>query len=121
VAEAESKRKGTAAELLGAWRAAERDLVAAKESASVAELAAAAAEQALIAAKETSESARLSSEAAQRAERSAIRTAEAAEVTSRAARRDHDDMGAAVGRSEAAEAEAGERYHAAERDGFPKS
>ena len=120
MAEAESRRRGTAAELLSNWRAAERDLVAARESADVAELAAAAAEQALVAAKETSEAARLASEAAQRAEQSALRTAEAADVTARAARKDQADAMDGLRVSTEAEAEASEAFHRAEREGFLK-
>lgn len=121
MAEAESKRRGSAAELLGNWRAAERDLAAARETANVADLAAAAAEQALIAAHETGEAARLSSEAAKRAEGSARRTAEAAEITAAAARKDQTEAAAAVRHSAAAETAAGDAFHAAEREGFPKA
>ena len=120
MAETESKRRGSAAELLGNWRAAERDLVAARDTADVAELAAAAAEAALVAATETGEAAHLASEAAQRAERSAQRTAEAAEVTAKAARKDQSDAREALSRSTSAETAAGDAYHQAEREGFPK-
>ncbi len=121
VAEAESIRRGSASELLGNWRAAERDLVAARDSANVAELAAVAAEEALVAARETGEAARLASEAAQRAERSALRTSEAAEATARAARRDKDETAEALRRTAAAETAAGDAFHDAEREGFPKA
>lgn len=120
MAEAESRRKGSAAELLGNWRAAERDLVAARDSADAATLAAAAAEVALVAARETSEAARLGAEAAQRAGHSAKRTAEAAEVTARAAQRESASSQEALKTAAQAEAVAGEAYHEAAREGFPK-
>jgi hypothetical protein len=120
MAEPESKRMGSAAELLGNWRAAERDLVAARETAGVMELAAAAAEAALVAATETGEAAQLATEAAQRAERSALRTAEAAEVMAKAARRERADAVEALRVSGAAESAAGDAFHQAEREGFPK-
>ena len=120
MAEAESRRWGSAAELLGNWRAAERDLVAAQETVDVATLAAAAAEVAVVAARETSEAARLGAEAAERAQHSADRTAEAAEVTARAARREKAGAEEALVASTEAEADAGRVYHEAERQGFPK-
>lgn len=120
MAEAESRRKGSAAELLGNWRAAERDLVAAQDTVDVATLAAAAAEVAVVAARETSESARLGAEAAQRAETSARRTAEAAEVTARAAKREQTGSEDALQAASQAEADAGAAYQEAQREGFPK-
>ena len=68
MAEDEGRRlgKGSAAELLSAWRAAERDRAAAEESADVAELASNAAAEADTAATETATAARLSLEAGQR-------------------------------------------------------
>ena len=80
MAESEGERlgKGSAAELLSRWRAAERDHAAAIESAGVAALASDAAQRAAHAARETADAARLSLEAAQRAERAAREAAEAA-------------------------------------------
>ena len=120
MAESDSGPKPTAAALLGDWRAAGRDLVAARDTASVADLAASAAEVARVAAVETGESAKLSSEAAQRAVKSATRTAEAAEITSRAANSEMADSRASLQGASDAEVAAGEAYHSAERDGFPK-
>ena len=81
MAEAESRKKGSAAELLGNWRAAERDLIAARDTKDVASLAANAAHAAVEAAQETSEAAKLGAEAANRAQRSAERTAEAVSMS----------------------------------------
>jgi hypothetical protein len=120
VAEAESRKRGSAAELLGDWRAAERDLVAAQDAADVATLAATAAQVAVVAAHETGEAARLGAEAAQRAQMSASRTAEAAEMTARAARRDQTSTAETLADSTRAEKDAGDAYHDAEREGFPK-
>lgn len=121
MAEAESRKRGTAAELLSQWRAAERDLVAARESADVATLAAAAAQEALVAARETGDAARLSADAARRAEQSALRTAEAAQATARAAENEKQVSSEALERSAQAEQVAGDRYRNAGRQGFPKS
>lgn len=112
--------KPTAAKLLGGWRAAERDLAAARETASVAELASAAADVAQVAAEETGEAARMSSEAAKRAEHSANRTAEAAGIASRAAHADVVDTRAALRTASDAEVAAGDAFQSAQRDGFPK-
>jgi hypothetical protein len=122
VAEGEADRigKGSAADLLSRWRAAERDHAAAVESASVAELAAATAERAAHAARETAAAARLSLEAAQRADRAARETAEAADSLGRAAARDHETATAAVVDSIAREAAAREAFHDAEKTGFAK-
>ena len=121
MAEAESKKTGTAAELLGDWRAAERDAVAARDTAGVAELAASAAEEARVAATETSEAARLSSEAATRAQQSARRTSDAAEITAQAAKGDLTNAREALRVAGEAETAAADRYHEAEREGFPKT
>ena len=120
MAEEASRRRGTAAELLSEWRAAERDLVAAQETLDVATLAAAAADEAVIAARETSEAAELSQQAAQRAQMSAARTAAAADVTARVASKDQKTATTSLADATQAEADANERYHAAEREGFPK-
>ena len=120
MAEAESRKRGSAAELLGDWRAAERDLVAAQDAADVATAAAAAAQEAVVAARETGEAARLGAEAAHRAEESARRTAEAAEVTARAAKREQASAEETLLGSTQAEKTAGEAYREAQRQGFPK-
>ena len=120
MAEAESRKKGSAAELLGNWRAAERDLIAAKGTLDVASLAANAAQAAVEAAEETSEAARLGAEAASRAQRSAERTAEAAAITAEAAQREHATSDGLLESAVKAEKEAGDAYHEAQRQGFPK-
>jgi hypothetical protein len=122
VAEKEGRRfgKGSAAALLSTWRAAERDRVAAEESASVASLAAVAATEAASAAIETAEAAKLSLEASQRAEHAARRTAEAAEVAARTASRESNAADQSVIERRAAEDVARERFHAGQREGFPK-
>src|SRR6185312_11064078 len=91
--EAERLGKGSAAELLSAWRGAERDRVAAEETLQVASVAALAAAEAARAAQETSEAARLTMEAAQKAELAARRTSEAAELLAKSA---GSDKGAAT-------------------------
>ena len=122
MAESEGERlgKGSAAELLSKWRAAERDHAAALESASVAALASDAAHRAANAARETADAARLSLEAAQRAERAARETAEAADVLSAATTREQALTDEAVAASEAAETEAKDAFQNAQRKGFPK-
>jgi hypothetical protein len=119
-AEGEALGKGSAAELLSNWRAAERDRVAAEESSSVASLAASAATEAATAAEETASAARLSLEAAQRAERAALRTSEAAEVASRTANRESVNADAALESSKAAEHEAMTRFQSGQSRGFDK-
>jgi len=122
VAEAEGELlgKGSAAELLSNWRAAERDRIAAEETASVATLAAQAANVAATAAEETAAAARLSLEAAQRAEHAALRTSEAAELASKTARRDSTAADAALESSRAAEDEAKTRFQSGQSRGFGK-
>jgi hypothetical protein len=122
MSEDESKRlgRGSAADLLGQWRAAERDRVAAEESAGVASLAKHAAEEASAAATETSDAARLALEASQRADLAAQRTATAAELASRTASRDSDTAEAAVGNARTAEDAARTAFHDAQEHGFPK-
>jgi hypothetical protein len=122
VAEAEGGRlgKGSAADLLSNWRAAERDRVAAEETASVATLAAAAAAEAMKAATETADAARLSLEASQRAENAARRTSEAADIAARTAKREQADADQAVVRSRKAEEVAQARFLDGQRQGFPK-
>ena len=122
MAESEAQRlgKGSAADLLATWRAAERDHAAALESAGVAALAAEAAERAAHAARETADAARLSLEAAQRAERAARETADAATVLSGAAAHERSIADAAVTASETAETDARDAFQDAQRRGFPK-
>jgi hypothetical protein len=122
MAESEGERlgKGSAAELLSNWRAAERDHAAAVESAGVAGLAAEAAQRAAKAAHETAEAARLSLEAAQRAEHAARETAEAAEVLSGTAAEEQSLADSAVSETAAAETDAKDAFHEAQRQGFPK-
>jgi hypothetical protein len=122
MAESEGERlgKGSAAELLAKWRAAERDHAAAVESASVASLASDAAQRAAHAARETADAARLSLEAAQRAERAARETAGAADVLSAATAREQALTDEAVTASEAAETEARDAFQNAQQKGFPK-
>jgi hypothetical protein len=122
MAESEEERlgKGSAAQLLSKWRAAERDHAAAVESASVAALASDAAERAANAARETADAARLSLEAAQRAERAARETADAADVLRAATTREQALTDEAVTASKAAETEAKDAFQDAQRKGFPK-
>jgi hypothetical protein len=112
--------KHSAAELLGNWRAAERDLVAARANANTASLAEKAAHEAERAAKETSDAARLSQVAAERAAEAAHRTTEAARMTAMGAAGDRSDADAALEKAERAEAEAGDRFRDAQRHGFPQ-
>jgi hypothetical protein len=122
MSETESDRigRGSAADLLAQWRAAERDHAAAVESASVATLAAAAAERAAHAARETADAAKLSLEAAQRAERAARETADAADVLTGAAAKEQAIADQALTSSEAAERNAKDAFQEGQRKGFPK-
>ena len=122
MAESEGERlgKGSAAELLANWRAAERDHAAAIESAGVAGLAAEAAKRATKAAHETAEAARLSLEAAQRAEHAARETAEAAAVLSATAVEEQSLADNAVSEAQTAETDAKDAFQNAQRQGFPK-
>jgi len=122
MAESEDQRlgKGSAADLLADWRAAERDHAAAIESASVASLAAEAAQRAAHAARETADAARLSLEAAQRAEQAARETADAADVLSAAAAKEQEVADAALIDSTTAAADAKDAFQSAQDQGFPK-
>ena len=111
---------GSAAELLSAWRAAERDHAAALDASDTAGLAALAAGRAATAARETAEAARLSLEAATRAERAAQETADAADVLSAAVRHGQALAEAAVDTTKAAELEAKVAFRDAQAEGFPK-
>lgn len=117
----------TAGELLGDWRAADRDAVAAREAAKVAALALTAAHAAEEAALEADAAARaavtavtMAKDAAQRAKKAATAAAEAATLLTVAAEGDsaRADQGRTV--SEQAETDAADRFHDAERKGFPK-
>jgi hypothetical protein len=122
MSETEGRRmgKGSAADLLANWRAAERDHAAAVESAGVADLASEAAERAAHAARETADAAKLSLEAAQRADKAARETADAADVLSAATSREKAAANEAVSSTRAAETEAMDAFHEAQRKGFPK-
>ena len=119
-AEGESLGKGSAAELLANWRAAERDRVAAEETSSVAALAADAATEASAAAVETAEAAKLSLEASQRAEHAAQRTSAAAELAAKTARRESTSADEALVASRTAEAAAKAKFQQGQQRGFGK-
>ncbi len=112
--------KGSAAELLATWRGAERDRVAAEETASVASLAAAAAAEAETAASETASAAKLSLEAAQRADHAARRTADAAKIVATTTKSQSGEADAALVDSRSAEDDARDRFLDAQKEGFPK-
>jgi hypothetical protein len=112
--------KGSAAELLSNWRAAERDRIAAEETLKVAGVAAHAAAEAAKAARDTSDAARLTMEAAQKAELAARRTSEAAEMLAKSAGADEGAATEALAKSQRAETEARDVYHEAQEQGFPK-
>jgi hypothetical protein len=118
--EAEKMGKGSAAELLSNWRAAERDHAAAIETAGVAGIAAEAAQRAARAARETAEAARLSLEASQRAAHAARETAEAAEVLSSTTAQEQSLADTALSEAKTAETDAKEAFRDAQRRGFPK-
>ena len=122
MAEKEGERlgKGSAADLLSAWRAAERDHAAAIDTASSSTLAVLAADKAAHAARETADAARLSREAAERAEQAAKETADAADILSRAAVKDRLSADAALRDAATAEATAKAQFQDAQRKGFPK-
>ena len=123
MADAESKRlgSGSAADLLSRWRAAERDSVAALDAAETATLAAAAAETASRAAMETAESAKLALQAATRAEQSARETADAAKLLAATTRRAQTDAERVAGEAGEAEQDAKDRFHDAQKAGFPRN
>lgn len=117
----------SAAELLGDWRGAERDNVAARLAASVAEIAlraASAVEEAAIeteaAAKAALEAAERAQAAADRARRAAAQAAEAAKLLSAAAEGDKVRANHHVDETEASETSARDRFHEASNEGFPK-
>ena len=121
MAEAESTKTGTAAELLGDWRAAERDVVAARDSASVAVLAVSAAVVYRVGPTFSFVASLRCCVAATRAQQSARRTSDAAEITAQAAKGDLTNAREALRVAGEAETAAADRYHEAEREGFPKT
>jgi hypothetical protein len=117
-AEGRIPEKQSAAELLGDWRGAERDVAHAQSHADSVAIAANAAKQAQIAADETSEAARLSMAAAEHAAEAADRTAEAAVLTAVAAADDEAIDRMALEQALNAELEAGNRFRDAQRREF---
>jgi hypothetical protein len=120
-AEEPKPAKQTAAELLGEWRGAERDVAHAQTHADTVAIAANAAKQAQIAAEETSEAARLSQAAAEHAANAADRTAEAAALTAVAAADDAAVDKSVLDQALQAAADAGDRFRDAQRRGFKPS
>lgn len=117
----------SAAELLGDWRAAQRDTVAARAAASVAALAEAAAAAAQEAAQETEAAAAAAMEAAtraklaaDRAKQAAAHAAEAALILTSTAEGDRAQADQAIAKAEEAENDARARFHADEKKGFSK-
>ena len=111
------------AELLGDWRAAQRDTAAAESAASVAGhalAAAAAAEEAAleaeVAAKAALEAANRASAAVDRAKRAVAQIAEAVQLAVATAEGDKVRANHDVATSAAAESSARDRFHDAERD-----
>lgn len=115
----------SAADLLGDWRAAERDTVAAKSAASVAALAlkaasaageaAVEAEAAVKAALDAADRARV---AADRAKKAATQAAEAAHLLTTTAESDKVRANHDVEEAESSETAARDRFHEAEGKGF---
>jgi hypothetical protein len=121
------KKRDSAAELLGDWRAAGRDTVAARTAASVASLAVAAALAAEEAALEADSAARAAMDAATRAKdaagaakRAAAHAAEAGQIAAATSEGDKARADQAVGTAELAEEAARDRFHEAQEEGFPK-
>ncbi|HYK94385.1 MAG TPA: hypothetical protein VE011_00740 [Candidatus Dormibacteraeota bacterium] len=120
MADGNEPRQGrqSAAELLGDWRGAEREVVHAQTHADTVAIAANAAKQAQIAAEETSEAARLSKAAAEHAAEAADRTAEAAALTAVAAADDAAVDKSVLEQALQAASDAGDRFREAQRRGF---
>lgn len=117
----------SASELLADWRSAERDSVAAHEAASVAARAvtsAAAAEEAAVEAEAAAQEARDAAVRAKvAADRAKTAATQASEVAQLAATRTEDEQALAeqtVVAADDAESEARDRFHTAQKDGFPK-
>lgn len=124
---AKDRSEPKASELLGDWRAAERDVAAARTARSIAELAlesATAAEEAAVetekAAQMAVEAARSAQAAALNAKRAATHAAEAALLLTAGAEGDRARADQAIGRAESAESVARTRYDDASKKGFPK-
>jgi hypothetical protein len=116
-----------ASELLGDWRAAERDVAAAKTAQSIAELALESATAAEEAAVETEKAAQMAVEAARSAQAAAVNAkkaaahaAEAALLLTAGAEGDRARAKQAVETAETAETDARTRYDEASKKGFPK-
>jgi hypothetical protein len=117
----------SAAKLLGNWRAAERDTIAARGAATVAQLALAAAHAAEDAANETEEAAKAAIEVAtqakgavEHARKAAAAAAEASQLAMAGAEGDAARADEEVQRANKAETVARDAFHDAERDQFPK-
>jgi len=121
------REQDSAAELLGDWRAAERDTVAATMAASIATLTLAAAAAAEEAAAEAESAANAAMDAATRAKgaadhakKAAAHAAEAAQMASTAALGDKVRADQSVDTAERAQGDARDRFHEAEGKGFPR-
>lgn len=124
----ERNEKKTAAELLGEWRAAGRDVVAARSAARVAELVLVAAAEAESAALAVEQAANAALDAVGKARAAAARATSAAPEAALAANSHLSEAQGDKARAnqdvvvtEDAEREAEEAFHDAERKGFPKS
>jgi protein-disulfide isomerase-like protein with CxxC motif len=124
---AKDERRNSAADLLSEWRAAERSAMKAKDStedtaevvraAAAAEKAAAESEEAVDASLDAVDRAK---EAAGQAAEAADRAAEVARTAREIATEKQAKAGEAAAATEAAEAEARERFRVAQASGFPK-
>jgi hypothetical protein len=119
---AKNNRSNNASDLLGDWRAAQRDTTAAKAAKSIAEMANAAAQAADEAATETEAAARAALEAAERAgaaaslaKRAATHAAEAAQLAAATAEGDVVRADIALTQAEDAETTARDRFHDADK------
>lgn len=118
---------GSASELLADWRAAQRDSVAAQVAASVATRAATAAAtaeeaaaEAALADREATDAAARAKEAAERAKTAATKAAEAAQRAAATTEVDQARADQSVVETAEAETEARDRFHAAQKRGFPR-
>jgi hypothetical protein len=121
------REHGAAAELLGNWRAAERDTFAARSAVEVAKLALIAAKAAEEAAIETEAAAKASAEAveramqaASRAKRAAQEAAEAARILNAGAQGDKARANHVLEAAESTEQGARDQFHHAQDRGFTK-